>query len=208
MFLSKAKQGSKLSMSYCIITQRNTSHSNENVTMPLGVIIASWKPTGLSLPKEFQKPEMTDEYDMAHGPLCISDVAPMIFYGPQCTVLNAPFAAKMLKVPSLRVGLPFRVTYQITNRTAKSQTLTYALGDDQKSTETNSAGQTDQLLINGKVAGEVQIAPFEQKLFTFTFMSMTAGRMRCPSFCVSSSRHQSWVIKESVVKEKYFFVMP
>lgn len=165
----------------------------------------NWKPTSLALSEELADSATTDEYGMAHGPLCLSDVSPMIFYGPQCIVLNAPFSAKLLKAPSPKVGVPFCVTYQITNRTAKSQTLKYALTDNRASGDNGAEGQ---LMISGKVEGEVQISPFEQKTFPFTFMSMTAGRLRCPNFCVSSNRHQSWVINDRMVNDRYFFVMP
>jgi hypothetical protein len=174
------------------------------VTTPLGVILVSWKPSGFSLSDESVATfMMSDDYGMAHGPLCLPDVAPMIFYGPNCSVLNAPFTAKLLKSPSPRVGLPFRMTYQIVNKTSKSQTLVYSLN--------SASGEDDareqNLLIDGKVRGVVTVAAFEKKIFPFTLVSMNAGRISCPSFQVSSNRHQSWVINESA-GGKYLFVMP
>ena len=199
-----AKQSAKLSISYCVTTQRDTPHSNEHVTLPLGVIGVNWKPTPQTLSDKAITESMTfDEYGLAHGPLSLTNISPMIFYGPQCEVLNSPFTAKLLKCPSPKVGVPFRVTYQIKNKTSKSQTLTFSL--DGNSSATTSL---EYLLITGKVKGEVQIAPFEEKSFPFTIMSMTAGKVECPSFRVSSGRHQSWVINEAVSKERNFFVMP
>ncbi|KAL7518224.1 hypothetical protein ACHAWX_003072, partial [Stephanocyclus meneghinianus] len=207
-FLPHAKRGSKLCMSYTVITQRNTSHSNEHVTMPLGVISVNWKPVGLTLSSHaISMLAATDEYGTAHGPLCLPDIAPLIFYGPQCHVLNAPFTARIIKSPSLKVGVPFRVTYQITNKTAKSQTLVFSLNDT-GSTDDATFASSEHLLVTGKVQGQVQISPFEEKSFPFTFMSMIAGKVRCPNFCASSGRHQSWVINESAVKDRYFFIMP
>ena len=176
--------------------------------MPLGVISVAWKPVGLTLSSHFiSMLATTDEYGMAHGPLCLPDIAPLIFYGPQCQVLNAPFIARIIKCPSLKVGIPFRVTYQITNKTAKSQTLIFSLNDTGNTDDTTLAS-SENLLVTGKVHGQVQISPFEEKSFPFTFMSMIAGKVRCPNFCVSSGRHQSWVINESAVKDRYFFIMP
>lgn len=200
----QSKQGAKLSTSYCVITQRNSFHSNEYVTLPLGVISVKWKPTCLSL--SCNNPiTIVDEFDMAHGPLSISTVTPMIFYGPRCQVLNAPFSAKILKHPSPKVGIPFRVVYQITNNTAKIQVLTFSL-DDASANGEDSSTQTNQLLISGWTRGEVQISPFEMRLFPFTFMSMVAGNVPRPNFTVSSGRHQSWVINEK--RGEFFFVMP
>jgi hypothetical protein len=209
-FMTQAKQGSQLCMSYMVTTHRNSPYSNEYVTMPLGVISVKWKPVRLTLPSE-QSSELTspDEFDMAHGPLMLPDIAPMIFYGPQCQVLNAPFTAKLLKGPSPKVGVPFRMKYEIKNKTAKSQTLTFWLSNiQQSSVDESTSAIPEQLLIDGKVKGELQISPFEAKSLQFTFMSMVAGKVRCPCLQVSSGRHQSWVINESAVKERHFFVMP
>lgn len=206
-FLTHAKQ--RLSMSYRITTHRNTQHSNEHVTMPLGVIVVKWKPTTHTLSDETitEYSVNFDEYGLAHGPLSIPNISPMVFYGPQCQVLNSPFTAKLLKCPTPKVGVPFRVAYQVTNKTSKSQTLTFSL-DDTRNGGDDTTTSPEHLLITGKTKGEVQIAPFEEKSFPFTFMSMNAGNMQCPSFRVSSGRHQSWVINEANSKERNFFVMP
>lgn len=206
---TQAKQGAKLCTSYCVTTHRNTSHSNEHVTMPLGVISVNWEPIGFTLSKEAAAEYTTaNDFGLSHGPLCLPDVAPIIFYGPECQVLNAPFTVKVLKCPSPKVGIPFRVTYQVKNKTSKSQTLLYSLSETPITNDGVAFLHTEELLIHGKVQGEVQISPFEEKSFPFTFMSMNAGKVHCPGFRVSSIRHQSLVINESATKDRYFFVMP
>lgn len=147
---------------------------------------------------------MTGEFGLAHGPLTLPDITPMKFYGPKCQVLDAPFEAKMLKCPSApKVGTPFRVSYQVTNQTAKSQTLTVSLSKNSTGTLSHS-----QILVVGKLQGETHMAPWEQKEFSFTFMSMVAGKVPRPLLSVSSGRHQTWVIHESNVSSHSFYVMP
>lgn len=209
-FMNRLKKGSKLSLSYAIAPQRSTLNSNENVTIPLGIVSVEWKPVSLSLPDEsipngssFPK----DDYGFSHGPLCLPDVAPIKFYGPQCHVLNAPFSAKLVHGPSApKVGTPFRVSYQITNRTAKSQSLMLSMNDSPR--DDSQYPSDNQLLVTGKMKTELQIAPFEEKSISFTFMSMVAGKVIRPPLCASSGRHQSWVINENESNARFFFVLP
>merc|ERR1712194_614071 len=121
-------------------------------------------------------------------------------YGPQYQVLNAPFKAKLLKCPSTpKVGSPFCISYQVSNQTAQRQPLILSLAQEKD--------QTD-LLCTGKIKEEMQMAPFEEKIFSFTFMSMVAGKILRPPLTVSSARHQTWVINETRMSSRYLFVMP
>ena len=150
---------------------------------------------------------LMNEFDLAHGPLILPIIDPMTFHGPRCQVLDAPFKAKMLKCPSAsKVGTPFRVSYQLTNQTAKSQTLKVSLNNDTSGGTTSSSNS--QLLVTGKMKGEMQMAPWEEKVLSFTFMSMIAGKVSRPCLSVSSGRHQTWVINESNATSHTFFVMP
>ena len=118
---------------------------------------------------------------------------------PQCKVLSSPFSAKLLKCPSTpKVGVPFAVKCQITNKTAKSQSLVLNLNDAQ---------DEQQLLGTGKSKEESQLAPFEAKTFSFTLMSMVAGNIVRPPLTVSSGRHQTYVINETQ-RHQTLFVMP
>ena len=175
--------------------------------MSLGAISLGWKPVGLTLSHEMNPANIDNslmgEFGLAQGPLILPNIAPMTFYGPRCQVLDAPFKAKLLKCPSApKVGTPFRVSYQVTNQTAKSQSLKVSLNNN------DTASSTSQLLVAGKMQGETQMAPWEEKVFSFTFMSMVAGKVPRPCLSVSSGRHQTWVINESNMSSQTFFVMP
>jgi len=180
--------------------------------MCLGAISIGWKPAGLSLSSEMASTDgnnsMLDEFGLAHGPLILSNIAPMKFYGPRCHVLDAPFKAKMLKCPSApKVGTPFRVSYQVTNQTAKSQTLQLSMNSNQRGDAVPASNS--ELLIAGKMQGEAQMGPWEEKVFSFTFMSMIAGKVSRPQLSVSSGRHQTWVINESNnLSSQTLFVLP
>lgn len=198
LFINQTNQGSKLSLSYSVLAQKDIESANGQETIPLGVISVNWKPSSLNLPDG--QTIKDDEFGSTHGPLCLSSVSPMIFHGPQCKVLSSPFSAKLLKCPSTpKVGVPFAVKYQITNKTAKSQSLVLNLNDSQ---------DEQQLLGTGKSKEESQLAPFEAKTFSFTFMSMVAGNVGRPSLTVSSSRHQTYVINETHMPHQTLFVMP
>jgi len=104
----------------------------------------------------------------------------------------------------LKVGTPFCISYQVTNQTAKSQSLVLRLNAAQDGDKTGPA----QLLATGKTKKEIQMAPFEVKYFSYTFMSMVAGRIIRPPLTVFSDRHQTWVINETLLDSRYLFVMP
>jgi hypothetical protein len=186
--------------------------ANISGSTSLGAISLGWKPVGLTLSSEMTATDanssMIDEFGLAHGPLILSNITPMKFYGPNCHVLDAPFKAKMLKCPSApKVGTPFRVSYKVTNRTAKSQTLKLSLNNNQSGGTTPASNS--QLLVTGNIQGETQMAAWEEKVFCFTFMSMIAGKVPRPRLSVSSGRHQTWVINESIsLSSPTFFVMP
>ena len=179
--------------------------------MSLGTISLKWKPVGITVSSETAPADgnssLLDEFGLAHGPLILPDIAPMKFHGPRCHVLDAPFKAKLLKCPSApKVGKPFRVSYQITNQTAKSQTLKLSLNKGQRG-NTNPASNSE-LLIAGKMQGEAQMGPWEEKVFSFTFMSMIAGKVSRPQLSISCGRHQTWVINESSLSSQTLFVLP
>lgn len=207
LFFAQSKQGSRLSLSYSVTAKVDAALTG---TIPLGTIGVGWKPVGLTLSQEMTPANadnsLMDEFGLAHGPLILPIIAPMTFHGPRCQVLDAPFKAKMLKCPSApKVGTPFRVSYQLTNQTAKSQTLKVSLNNDTSGGTTSS---NSQLLVTGKMKGEMQMAPWEEKVLSFTFMSMIAGKVSRPCLSVSSGRHQTWVINESNANSHTFFVMP
>lgn len=210
--MNQGKHGSKLSLSYTVSAQRDIESGHDNNEMiPLGVISVHWKPISLPI-GEFPdaKPAdiaITGEFGSTHGPLSLANLKPVIFYGPQCQVLNAPFDAKMVTSPSTpKISHPFRISYQVTNRTAKSQSLMVSLRDIQDGKATSDSNPL--FLCTGKMKEETQLAPFEEKIFSFTFISMSAGRVLRPSIAISSGRHQTWVINEADMSSRYLFVMP
>ena len=205
LFMNQTKQGSTFSLSYSVIAQKESGKGNVEEVIPMGVIAVNWEPISLSLPDGsplVDASARTDEFCATHGPLRLPNLTPIIFYGPQCQVLNAPFKAKLLKCPPTpKVGSPFCISYQVSNRTAKSQSLVL-----------NLAQENDQmnplLLCAGKIKQEMQMAPFEEKTFSFTFVSMAAGKILRPPLAVSSGRHQTWVINETRMSSRHLFVMP
>mmetsp|Transcript_5725 Transcript_5725/g.9382 ORF Transcript_5725/g.9382 Transcript_5725/m.9382 type:complete len:1581 (+) Transcript_5725:68-4810(+) len=208
LFFAQSKQGSKLSLAYSTTAKRSAQVSG---AMSLGTISLKWKPVGITVSSETAPADgnssLLDEFGLAHGPLILPDIAPMKFHGPRCHVLDAPFKSKLLKCPSApKVGKPFRVSYQITNQTAKSQTLKLSLNKGQRG-NTNPASNSE-LLIAGKMQGEAQMGPWEEKVFSFTFMSMIAGKVSRPQLSISSGRHQTWVINESSLSSQTLFVLP
>lgn len=208
LFFAQSKQGSKLSLAYSITAKTSATVSG---AMSLGALSLGWKPVGLTLSSEMASTDgksMLDEFGLAHGPLILPEIAPMKFYGPRCHVLGAPFKAKMLKCPSApKVGVPFRVSYQVTNQTAKSQTLKVSLNNNQRGDTVPASNP--ELLIAGKTKGEAQMGPWEEKLFSFTFISMIAGKVSRPQLSISSGRHQTWVINESNnLSSQTLFVLP
>jgi len=211
LFMNQTKQGSKLSLSYSVSAQRDIESDNGDGTIPLGIISVNWKPVSLHLPDDATLADTratADEFGSTHGPLSLSNLTPMIFYGPQCQVLNAPFKAKLLKCPSMpKVGTPFCISYQVSNQTAKSQSLRLSLNDAQDGDQTGPSSNP-QLLSTGKLKEEMQMAPFEEKTFSFTFISMVAGKILRPPLTVSSGRHETWVINETLMSSRYLFVMP
>lgn len=202
MFLNQAKQGPKLSLSYSVLALRDVERGNGKESIPLGIICVDWKPNSLPLQEDLATTVASDQFGLVHGPLSLLNLNPVTCFGPQCQVLPSPFSAKLLKCPSApKVGSPFSVLYQVTNRTAKSQTLVLRLN------EAPGRESETQLLGAGKLEGEVQMAPFEEKTFSFTFMSMVAGKVHRPPLTVYSGRHQTWVINE-LASSRQLFVMP
>jgi len=205
LFMNQTKQGSTLSLGYSVIAQKDADRGKIEKMAPLGVISVNWKPVSLPLPDMSTLADASaraDEFGWTHGPLVLPNLTPIIFYGPQCQVLDAPFKAKLLKCPSMpKVGSPFCISYQVSNHTAISQSLVLNLAQE--------GDQMDPLLLcTGKIKEEIQMAPFEEKTFSFTFMSMVAGKILRPPLTVSSARHQTWVINETRMSSRYLFVMP
>lgn len=199
--MNQKKQGSKLSLSYSIFARLNDNTGTRHDKIPLGVVSVNWRAVSLPLPEDtIMGVDALGEFGSTHGPLDLPDLSPVIFYGPQCRVLPSPFSAKVLKCPSTpKVGTPFCISYQVTNQTAKSQSLVVSMIDVQQ-------GDT-AILSTGKLKEELQMAPFEEKTFSFTFMSMGAGKVLSPPLTVSSGRHNTWIINETLAPQ-YLFVMP
>jgi hypothetical protein len=200
------RQGSKLSLIYSVVAQRDKRSGDGHETVAMGIISVDWKPVSLSLQDNLMATVTADEYGSAHGPLGLPGLTPIIFHGPQCQVLSSPFKAKFLNFPvTPNVGTPFCISYQVTNQTAESQTLVLHLNYEQVGDI--SFLTSPKLLGAGKSKDEMQIGPFETKSFSFTYMSMVAGKVCMPPLSVYSSRQQAWVINETLCP-CYLFVIP
>ncbi len=207
MFAKKLKQGSKLSSSYSVLAQKDIESGNACDSIPLGIISVDWKPASLTFLEGSIPILNEDEFGSSHGPLSVP-LTPIIFHGPRCQVLDSPFTAKLLKCPATpKVGAPFCISYLVANKSAKNQTLVVRLNDEQVG-KTATSSSRPQLLGSGKLKEEMEMAPFEEKIFSFTFISMLAGKVLRPSLNVYSIRHQTWVVNETRLSPRYLFVMP
>ena len=209
--MSEPKVGTKLSLSYSFTPTTNGSKSRT----PLGEIRASWTPAKLSLPNDVVDSSDASALgdDLRHGPLAIDGVAPVTLLGPACTVVDAPFSVELTQRPSLpKVGSPFHLTYQVTNNTAKNQSLRMSMGGDDYGGGGGGGGggegTASSFLCAGKVQEEVELAPFERRACSFTLMSMVAGRTVRPAVSITSNRYQTWVVKEALTSHRQVFVMP
>lgn len=174
--------------------------------IPLGTIIVDWKPAFLYLRDDFLATVTTDEFGSAYGPLSLPGLTPIIFNGPPCQVLPSLFKASLVNVPAApKVGIPFCISYQVSNQTGESQTLVLHLNCDQVSDVTLFT--SPQLLGAGKSKDETQIGPYETKTSSFTFVSMAAGKVCIPPLSLYSGRHQTWVINETL-SPHFLFVTP
>ncbi len=204
---NKLKQGSTLSFSYSVLAQKDIESGDGYDSIPLGVISVDWKPAILCLPEGSSPIINADEFGSAHGPLHLSGQSSMICRGPQCKVLASPFVARLLKCPATpKVGTPFSISYLVTNKSAKSQAVVVRLNDEKA--ENATSPPAPQLLGTGKVMEEMELAPFEERVFSFTYISMFSGKVLRPSLSVSSSRHQTWVVNETPLNPRHLFVLP
>lgn len=202
LFRNNAIQGSKLSLSYSVCVRKDIEAAGGEEMTPLGVISVNWKPISLLLQDGVLADSVAaqDEFIAVHGPLNLPNLTPIIFCGPPCQVLHAPFQAKLLKCPMMpKVGTPFCIKYQVSNKTAKSQSLVLNLVQEGDS-------RSPLLLSAGKLREVVQMAPYEDKEFTFTMMPMAAGKTLRPPLTVSSGQY--WVINETAKSSRQLFVMP
>lgn len=203
----RLKQGSALSMSYSVLAQKDVESGKGYGSISLGVMSVDWKPVSLSLPEGSSPITNPDEFGSAHGPLQISNQPSMIFHGPQCTVLDSPFMAKLLRCPATpKVGTPFCISYLVTNRSAKRQAVVVHVNEERPGNTVPPPAP--QLLGTGKLKEELELAPFEEKEFSYTFISMLAGKVLRPSLRVSSNRYKTWVVNETPLSPRYLFVLP
>jgi hypothetical protein len=190
--------GSVLSVSYSVLARVNDGFKKGGVSGNLGALLVDWIPSGTELPYDHTAFNIPGGESIYHGPLAIGRPLTIRFPGPPCYIECAPFETELQNIVSIpRIAVPFEMTYCIGNKTAIHQTLFIRIVDSPA-----------ELLLSGLVNGEVNLAPLEKKIFSYTVVPTRPGSTCLPALCVSSSRHNAWVVKEDAAQQRSIFVLP
>jgi hypothetical protein len=195
--------GSKFSLAWMAQVNMKSAYLKGSVSSSLGVISVEWVPSVLKLPEEVTSAGFAESIT-GHGPLRLMTASTCRFMGPPCYIENAPFEASMEGLPSsLRVAVPFDITYHIKNKTSRDQKLKVHLDDSEPANDSSHG-----FLISGLVNGEISLGPFEAHTLSYTALATRTGKISMPRVCVSSERFNSWIIQESSSTRRSLFVLP
>jgi len=193
---SKLHTGAKFGLSYTVQAELGDQTTNQSVKGHLGVVCVKWLPIAIA-----EVATAVEGRFLRHGPLVIEDTPRIRFRGPSCSIEHAPFETTLDAFPPCpRLALPFKIRYQIKNKTELHQKLQVAV----KEAETDD-GMGERLLLSGLVSGDICLAPFETQYVVYTALATRAGKTNMPAISVSSVRYNTWVIKEG---SNEVFVVP
>lgn len=168
-----------------------SSQPEESISTRLGAIAIEWAPIPLRLSNEMVV-NTDDEYQYYHGPLAVKKTRLLKQKGPLCHVEEAPFKASFETIPAMpKVGNPFEVRYEITNKTSNHQRLRVLMNDSESVVSSNS------MLVSGIINGEVALGPLEKKILNYSLLVTKVGKTTIPAFDVSSIRYNTWVVRGS-----------
>ncbi len=195
--------GTKVNIAFAAratVTRDNMNPPTEEsiINIRLGAISADWSPVPLELSDETLFP-LKDEYGGNHGPLAIQQVRPVKQKGPICYVEVTPFEASFKTIPPMpKVGSPFEIRYEISNRTNLHQRLRVLMNDSDAIVSSNS------MLVSGVINGEIVLGPLEKKTLSYSLLVTKVGKITIPAFDVSSIRYNTWVIHHRSSMDKVF----
>ena len=221
------KEGSRFGLSYSV--QANLSHSSGSATenegnyvrTSLGVLSIDFIPVSLDLPSDalpwMQKKlsqstsaesRESEAINLSHGPLPMLRPSTIKFFGPLCYIEKSPFEAKLTSFPTVpKVAVPFEIIYCITNKTAFHQILKLTMRE--ASAEDHGAHHaSNSVLVSGLVNGEINLAPLESRVLSYSALAVRAGKIPMPALAVSSTRHKSWVINDGPHNPRFIFILP
>jgi hypothetical protein len=197
--------GSKLSLAYSVQANLKDGFKKGGVTAPFGALSVDWLPSPIALPEEVPQGSIGLGGIETHGPLVLGSPSTVSVVGPNCYIENTPFEAKLQSVPSApKVAVPFKLSYQIKNKTSLHQTLSVNMTD----AFFGGDAQSDGLLISGLVDGELCLAPDEEQILSYTVLGLRAGKIALPSLQISSGRYKSWVIHEGRALNRPLYIFP
>ena len=195
----KLDAGFKVNVAYSVrpTIRYGNAQQKVSVTAKLGAISIDWSPISLQ--------HSRDDKQITHGPLQLEQTSPFKQKfkqkGPVCYVEETPFDASFETVPAMpKVGNPFQVKYEITNKTGLHQRLRVLMNDSETIVSSNS------MLVSGVINGEIVLGPSEKKVLSYSILVTKVGKIAIPAFDVSSLRYNTWVVKGSTLDK--VFVSP
>jgi len=202
-FCRNLNAGTKVNVAYAVratVASDNVHPATEEsiINARLGAVSVSWSPVPLQLPDPtYFIPK--DEYGENYGPLRLQQVMPVKQRGPTCYIEVTPFEATFKTIPPMpKVGSPFEVRYEISNKTNLHQRLRVLMNDSDAIVSSNS------MLVSGVINGEIVLGPLEKKILSYSLLVTKVGKITIPAFDVSSVRYNTWVIHHRSSMDKVF----
>jgi hypothetical protein len=129
--------------------------------------------------------------------------------GPFCKIDTVPFDAGIISFrETAKVSSPFEVRYWIKNNTPLFQNLSVSMSEAESSLDESGTTPYDGILVSGFVNGDIVLAPHEVTEIGYSALAIKSGKTPLPVIAVSSSRYQSWVIKDSHPNPRHIYVLP
>eukprot|EP00934_Nitzschia_sp_Nitz4_P004916 Nitzschia sp. Nitz4//scaffold189_size62959//23388//27915//NITZ4_006307-RA/size62959-snap-gene-0.8-mRNA-1//-1//CDS//3329539893//4906//frame0 len=196
-------QGSKYSVAWTTQVLLNSDYMKGGVSASLGVLVVAWTPTSIDLPDGIEHRGPFKSISV-HGPLKLHSASKCRLMGPPCYIENAPFETLVESLPtSIKVATPFKLSYNIRNKTSLDQSLKVSLG-----VPTSQSEGSQGLVIAGPLQQEVDLGPFESYTLSYTTLPTRPGLVDVPPVDASSTRYKTWVIREGKNGKRKIFVDP
>ena len=197
------RTGSKLSFAWMSKCSMDLEYREDSLTTPIGTISVHWNPSPIGLVEDLPFINK-DNFSGRHGPLQLERSSVCRFSGPFCRIESAPFEVLPGSLPeSIKVAVPFEVTYSIRNKTPVDQELEMILND---SLAPNDESSKDEFLTGGLAHEKTSLQPFESYSFSYTTIPMKVGKVDLPPISVFSRRFRTWIIRESIDRRSIYVV--
>jgi len=199
------RNGSKMSFAWMTQVSMSVGDHEESVAAPIGVVSVHWQPSPMKLSKDLTFTSK-DDFVGCHGPLQLAQPSICRFSGPVCHIESAPFEVIPENLPnSIKIETPIEVTYRIRNKRPIDQELEMKLQELPSNSDELQAN--NGILVAGPINKTVSLGPFESHSFSYTALPTTVGNVYLPSVTISSTRYNTWVIRESFDRRS-IFVLP